>query len=167
MRFPIPLLVVLSLWVPSIAQAGGTALYAGAGPRFSTGDTATVGGLRVTYGLEALLSLSIELDAYLSAPPPATAMDFAGGQLGLSVDLPIPGPITPEIGVGLGLVKLIPARHGASDSILTINGELALRAALGPVKLRAAWSMPLWAQDHALAARAIDSQLMFSLCVGL
>ncbi|TNF23787.1 MAG: hypothetical protein EP329_26590 [Deltaproteobacteria bacterium] len=158
-------LVALSL-APTEAHAGGTALYAGVGPRFSSGDTATVGGLRLTYGIESLLSFAVELDAYLSAPDPAAPMDFAGGQAGLSVDLPLPGPITPELGLALGVVKLLPERHGLADSVITVNGELAIRAALGPVKLRAAWTKPLWAEDEPLAKRALESQLTFSLGVG-
>jgi|GEM_PF-2952093 len=163
---PIAAAFTLLLLVPSAAHAGGTAIYAGAGPRFSSGETATVGGLRLTYEIESLLSFAIEVDAYLSAPEPSAPMDFAGGQAGLTVDLPIPGPITPELGLGLGLVKLLPERHGVSDSVVTINGELALRASLGPVKLRAAWTTPLWAEDEPLTARALDSQLVFSLGVG-
>ncbi|PKN56085.1 MAG: hypothetical protein CVU56_18055 [Deltaproteobacteria bacterium HGW-Deltaproteobacteria-14] len=157
---------LLSVLVPAFAHAGGTALYAGAGPRFSEGDTATVGALRLTYEVEAQLSLAIEVDAYLSAPATSSALDFAGGQAGLLVDLPIPGPITPELGLALGLVELSRVRHGLDDTLFTINGEIALRAALGPVKLRAAWTTPLWTEDEALTSRALDSQLVFSLGVG-
>lgn len=157
---------LLSMLLPTFAHAGGTSIFAGVGPRFSDGDTATVGALRLTYGLEPLLSFAIEVDAYLSAPATSSALDFAGGQAGLSVDLPIPGPITPELGLALGLVKLSRDRHGLDELLFTINGEIALRVALGPVKLRAAWTTPLWAENDLRTSRALDSQLIFSLGVG-
>ena len=149
------------------ASASGASVFAGAGPRFSSGETAAVGSLRATVGLESLLGFSIAIDGFLTSPGTASTFDFAGAEAGLLVDLPVPGPLTPELGLVLGLVRLSPERHGADESLLTINAEIGLRAALGPVKLRAAWMKPLWSGDAGLAERAITSQLMFSLGVGI
>jgi len=148
------------------AAAAGVSVYAGVGPRFSAGDTEAVGALRATFELESLLSFAIEADGYLSAPDPGAPLDLAGGEAGLVADLPLPGPLTPEIGLAVGLLRLTPERHGIDRSLLTVNGELALRLSLGPAKLRVAWTAPIWVRDEALASLALDSQLTFSFGFG-
>lgn len=160
-------LSILLLVAPAAATAGGTSVFAGAGPRYCAGETAALGALRASFGLESVLSLAVQVEGYLDGAEPTTALDFAGGQLLLVAALPVPGPLTPELGLGVGLLSLSPERHGTDEDLLVLNAELALRAALGPVALRLAWSLPVASRDEALAARAFEGQLLLSLGVSL
>ena len=165
-------LVALGLLTLGLVAAPGLAaaevsLYAGAGPRFSSAPTTAAGSIRGAFGLGNLLSASLQVDGYLSGAGGAeSGMQFAGGQLGLIAEVPLPLPITPEVGVGLGLVKLSPERHGVDDSVATLNGEVALRGSLGPVRIRASYTHSLWSADLARSAQAMTSQLMFQAGFG-
>src|SRR5690606_22605166 len=122
---------------------------------------------RLSIDMQAVLALTLELHGFLDAPGRAEALDFAGGQAGLTLNLPIPGPIAPDAGLLVGLTNLSPERHGVDDSVITINGEVGLRLSLGLARVRVALTVPLWSADEALSDRSMTSQLMFQLGVGL
>lgn len=157
------LLTLAALLTAAPASAETAALFAGAGPRFASGETLGVGALRLDVDLASLLRLGVELNGYLSGEGGAQALDFAGGQALLVAAIPLPGPVTPEVGAGLGLVRLDAARHGVDESLFTVNLELAVRASLGPVALRVAWTRPVWTRERAMVDRGLESQLTFAL----
>jgi len=166
LRAGLATILALALLAPAPAMAE-TAIYAGAGPRFASGETSAVAGLRLSVDVAPLIAVAVELDGYLSAPGASSVLDIAGGQAGLVLALPVPGPVTPEVGLALGWVKLSAHRHGIDDSLAALVGELALRGSFGPVKVRAAWTRPIWSESAPLVERGITSQLMFSLGFGI
>ncbi|MCA9518984.1 MAG: hypothetical protein KC635_28815 [Myxococcales bacterium] len=157
----------LALSLAPSASAETASLFAGAGPRFASGDTLGVGALRLDVDVESMLRVGFELNGYLSgAGDEGRALDLAGGQVLLMAAIPLPGPVTPELGAGVGWVSLDEARHGVDDSFFTVNVELALRASLGPAALRVAWTRPVWTRHRDMVDRGLESQLMFSVGVG-
>ncbi len=164
-----PLLVLAGMLIPASAAAADldASVFAGAGARFCAGDTSTIGSLRGVFEVAPLLSVAVGVDGYLDAPRPDSHIAFAGWQAGLQVELPVPGLLTPELGLAYGRVNLLEDRHGVDATVALVHAEIALRGDLGPVKARLAWAQPVWSADAGTSERGLQSQLTFSLGVGL
>lgn len=159
------LITLLAVGLLAPFASASTAVFLGAGPRFSSQETEAIGALRVHIPIEAMFALTIELNGFFDGGV-GDSMSFAGGQAGLIFEVPVPGPVTPEIGLAMGLVDLESKLHGVDESLFVVNGEIGLTMGLGPIKIRGAYTLPLWSENEALTSRSIDSQLIFSMGAG-
>ena len=123
------------LFVPT-ASAVDLSLHVGAGPRFSTNGMDAVGALHVNVEVYDMLHLSVDLNSYFGGASP---VDFAGGDVGLLFQPPIPGPIDVQVGLLGSFTKLHTARHGSDKWLGGLTAEGAVAATFGVFQARVAY----------------------------
>ena len=140
------------------ASAVELGLHVGAGPRFSVNGIDAVGALHLNVEVYDMLHLTVDLNSYFGGASP---VDFAGGDVGLLFQPPIPGPIDVQVGLLGSFTKLHEARHGTDEWLGGLTAEGAVTATFGMFQARVAYQHVLaGSKNHGDAFR---NQLMIML----